>query len=261
MWLSSDDIKTFSGIGKVLWFDPVSSRRSTVETLSVISLIQKTPECSLERAAQALLERARRESKFSQGGSPLEALNQVFFRLTHEERLTLVALHQGRWSYDRLSRILNLPRTQVEELAWGARVKLAKEGRYPHGPHPRGDKCPAYETQRPWSQRFLDGEVSLGRERLQLQQHLVECPACSSFLIRCRELYFHVEKEVYAQSTDPERVTSLEDLIKRNPMPGVFNERTFSETLVTFLLSKMFSGFECILFGIVVFCMIKLIRS
>ena len=262
MWLSSEDIKTFTGIGKVLWLDPVSSRRSTIETLSVISLIRKTPEHSLERAAQALLDRARRESKLAGSAVHLEALNQVFFRLTHEERLILVALHQGRWSYDRLSRILNQPRAQVEELAWKARVKLAKEGSYPHGPHPRGDKCPEYDAQRPWAQRFLDGEISLSRERLHLQQHLVECSACSSFLIKCRELYFNVEKEVVALSNDPERVASLEELIKKNPKPGVFRERSFWETLVTFFIkNRDVQWVSLILLGMIFLWIAKSFRS
>lgn len=261
MLIPNEEIRTFSGFGKVLWMDEDSAGRSLVETLSIVSLLQLTPERAVERASQALLERARRDTKENQVGKKSQALNHPFYRLSAEERLTLVGLHVGRWSYERLSRVLKLSAERVEELAWGARLELAPEGFYPHGPSPKSPDCPAYLPARPWAQRFLDEEMASGRELHSLRVHLMGCVSCSGYLARCRELYFQVGQQVSHFSSDPDAVENLESLIHQNTYLKFPSERSFRESLELFSERRDVQIFILLGIGLSFLGIIKLFKS
>jgi hypothetical protein len=186
MTVGTEDLRTFAGVGHALWDEPARSRQAVVEALAAATLRGLPPEDALVRAAQALLTRAT--------ASRPGRLNHPFFRLTAEDRLLLVALHDGSWSYARLARILQVDPEKLEEAAWGARLRLM--GGSPAGPARLGPSCPAYDARRPWTQRFLDDEIASGRERLFLQNHLMACDPCRAALGRCRDGYYAVERQV-----------------------------------------------------------------
>ncbi len=231
------DARVLSGLGKAFWSDHDDTRRSLAETLDAVSLLNLSLERRLEKTSQALLERGRRNQV---------EFTHPFFRLIPDERFILVALHIGRWSYDRLAKILGRPVDEIQEIAWSARIKLVTssvggpiEQYYPHGPHALSTSCPSYHSTRPWPQRFLDEEIPSAREQVFLKEHLLECTSCSQFLARCREGYFKVEKEVERLSTDPE----LDQLVER----VLFDTKTFSryrsdlsfkDSLLKFLKNK-----------------------
>lgn len=229
-----EDIEVLSQIGQVLWVNSNDSERYTVETLSAASLLQLTPERTLERASIALLERARREGFQSQFYQKPELLNQSFYRLTPEEKLLLVTLHLGKWSYDRISRILQRSVEEVQELAWNARLKLNGDAAYPAGPSRLGPTCPDYFPRRPWTQRFLDGEISSGRERLFLQNHLLSCEACHQTLARSREMYFRIDRQVRAFPIQKSLAHLLGKVLQQSPNYAFPSQRTVQESLTIF---------------------------
>jgi hypothetical protein len=165
----------------------------------------------IERATSALLQRAVQQG----GNTNTSHLNRVFFRLPPEARFVLSALHLGRWSYSRIGRILEIAPEQVEVLAWSARTilgaeisKIAIGGSKGSGIH-----CPEYDLNRPWTQRFLDEEISSGQERVFLQNHLMACNACQSALNHCRDLYFAIER--FLPRTTENDIYELEELCKQ----------------------------------------------
>jgi hypothetical protein len=203
--MQPEDLKTYSEFGRALWFDPTESRRVAVETLAAASLLDMSAERILEKAASGMISRAHKLSP-----NP-KALVHPFFRLFPEERVILVALHQGRWSYARLARLLGETPDSIERLAWQARMQLAsglaaigsaRFAVYPSGAG-GGINCPEYDAERPWTQRFLDEQIPAGQERLFLQSHLLSCRSCSQALARCRDLYYHVTRVVAELTAQP----------------------------------------------------------
>lgn len=185
-----EDLRTMARLGRAFWADPKRGEPITAETLSAVSMLALTDERAIERAACALLERARKESLGPR-------LHEPFFRLHPEDRFILVALHAARWSYARVARVLSLAPEQVEELAWKARVELAAQKNTSLRSYPvaggNGLHCPEYNPNHPWTQRFFDEEFGSGREKLFLQNHLMACDSCRRALMLCREVYFSVE--------------------------------------------------------------------
>ena len=118
--------------------------------------------------------------------------------MTPEERLVITALHLAHWSYRRLSVILGLTIPQIAQLAWQTRLRLAaaipqkRPLIYPSGTRDPGARCPNYEPSEPWTQKFLDDEMS-GHERLFIQNHTMACPTCRRAVATCRDLYYAVD--------------------------------------------------------------------
>jgi hypothetical protein len=98
-----------------------------------------------------------------------------------------------------------------------------------------GHSCPEYDYRRPWSQRFLDDEVSSAGDRLFLQTHLMACSACSTSLRLTREVYFHVEKEVSKIVSSPDFVQALAGVLEQRPQSKTPLERSFFESLGVFI--------------------------
>src|SRR6185437_1507127 len=172
-----EDLKLVSSLGQSLWQQPEQSRSITRETISAATVLDPNPERAIEKAVQALLDRANQKGMYAR-------IPNGFHALFPEERFILLALHQGRWSYERIARVVREPIEQIQTLAWNARVYLALS-HYPTAPKTASASCPEYDPQRPWTQRFVDEELS-GRERVFLQTHLSRCASCREALVRTK---------------------------------------------------------------------------
>jgi hypothetical protein len=210
-----EDLNTIVQIGNALWLNLDHSRKNTLEVMSAIALKKGVhPEYLIEKTSTALLNQAKNQDATLHSSMTPElfnkVINQEFYRLSIEERFVLIALHSGHWSYARLRRILELNEEIIQELAWGARIKVASQSSYPAGPTSFQSNCPEYDPKKPWTQRFLDDELNSKRDFLFLQVHLASCPSCAQLLARCREVYFNAEAEVRQISQDPYWAKSIE---------------------------------------------------
>jgi len=243
-------------MGSALWADSQDAQIQAMDTIAAVSLVESEPEKAAERAAVALLERAKASRLQASTAAVASKIHLPFFRLSPEERLVLVGLHgqSARWSYERLGRVLNLTIESIQELAWSARVRLCGAGKYPAGPQGRGLHCPEYLAQRPWTQRFLDDEIGSGQERFFLQNHLMACDGCRATLTRARDVFGAVGKQLppRVELTDVERLQQQcrEAYLLRYP-----GERTFLQSLRIF-----FSRRETILFLLGLLGLLWLIR-
>jgi hypothetical protein len=193
MRLDREDFSRIYSLTQGLWADQNAQSMSANEAVAAVSVLQLPSERALERMAQALLERAEREG----GRSNTSALSHPFFRLEAKERFALIALHQNRWSYARVARILGEPVEALQERLWRARVYLASLSQKSKIPYPVGatqtrSSCPEYDPQAPWTQVFLDEEYGQ-QQRIFLQNHLMACTSCRQALNRSRDLYFKVD--------------------------------------------------------------------
>ena len=239
--MNREDLRALIELGRALWADPRESDLATVETLSAITLLDLTPDRALERAASALLERVRNRGLAADTRASLSVgAGDPFFRLYPEERMLLVSLHLGRWSYARLSRIFGISARQIEEMGWRARIELVSAlpaANYPAGAPSRGSRCPEYDSKRPWTQRFLDEEIPSGRERIFLQNHLMACESCRGALARCRELYYAIDRvlpRLNQSGGDDGVLRSLEAIARRGSLLKSPTQRSFAETLEIF---------------------------
>ncbi len=236
--IQTQDLVTFSKLGSALWIDDDYSQISTSETLAAVSLMNLNSERTLEKAVAALLERARVEGMAGNIQRNQKAISQPFYRLTPEERFVLVSLHVGRWSYQRLGRILEFTIEQVQELAWSARLQLCASGSYPAGPTAIGLSCPVYDPRKPWTQRFMDDEIGSKREFIFLQNHLMGCSSCSSLLSRTRDIHFKVEKEILGCVGKQDFSSSLKAVLDQGPYGKYLSHLTFTQSLRIFLRRK-----------------------
>jgi hypothetical protein len=230
-----EDLKTLSHLERALWAEPTRVAAQNLETLGAVSLLVLSPERRIERTSTALLHRASGDFAAAHFG-----VANPFYRLSPEERFLLSALHSGRWSYARLSRLLERDSHDLERVAWAARLHLvsALEIRKKYAiEHPTGGgngvSCPEYDGSRPWTQRFLDDELQ-GGERHFLTTHLVACDGCRAALQRCRKLYYAVDAEVPRANESEGRAREFERVVDearkiRSPI-----ERTFFESLAVF---------------------------
>jgi hypothetical protein len=241
------DLRVYSSLSKALWSDADISERVSIDALVAASLASDSaPDARIGRAVQAMLERANREGRAATTRNNLAVIHEPFFRLSPEERILLVGLHLGHWSYARLARILQVSEEKIEEMAWVARSRLSN-GVYPSGPGQLGTNCPEYDALRPWTQRFLDDEVSSSRERIFLQNHLMACEGCRQALSRFKELYFQVEKELsqHVSVSANEEDRFLFDWLK----PAV--DRSFGESLRIFVRRRDVQIALAVLIGVI----------
>jgi hypothetical protein len=199
------DIRFLSELGYSLWDDPASAQGLVRDTVSAIALAEKNPQLASEKAVRALLAQAEKrgmivQPRMAQGllqpgalaaQDPLVAFQYLFA----EERVILLALHSGKWSYERIARVAGETVDQLQSIAWAARVHLAFNQRYPAGSKPVSSSCPEYDSRKPWTQKYLDDEYR-GEERLFLSDHLVNCSSCRDALIRAKEVFFQVDAMV-----------------------------------------------------------------
>jgi hypothetical protein len=221
-----EDLGTLSTISRVLWVDPEYSSRNAIQALSAVALLDLNADQTLEKTCSALLEKARTKNLMTNAASQVPTLGHDFYRLLSDERFVLVALHLGQWTYARVGRILGVSVEEVQDLAWRARVQLSVNSSYPAGPASIGMNCPEYDSRKPWTQRFLDDEMTSAGDLFFLQNHLLACRGCSDALKRSRELYFRVEKEldqIVAQlnlghsKTEPNLQKILETVLSEMP--------------------------------------------
>lgn len=193
--MRSEDFIAITSIGNALWVNPRVSERNAADTVAAVAMLEVTDENAVEKAASAMLVAAMRDGVHA----TISAISNPFYRLLPEERTVLAALHCGRWSYERLGRVLGRAPDEIAEIAWNSRLHLASAPgtlgalTHPSGSRHRGVSCPEYDSKNPWTQRFLD-EESTNRERVFLQNHLMACDSCRKALELCRNLYYAVEK-------------------------------------------------------------------
>ena len=192
MGINTNDLNLVSNLGQSLWTQPEQSQAITRETVSAATLVESNSERAVETALQALLDRANKKGMYAR-------IPTGFNALFPEERFILLALHQGHWSYERVARVVRESVEMVQQLAWNARVYLAIS-HYPAAPTQASASCPEYDPQRPWTQRFVDEEVS-GQEKLFLQAHLTRCNECRQALGRAKDVFYKVQKQVEALET------------------------------------------------------------
>lgn len=273
-FIQKQDLKILLEMGKALWMDPRESQLATIDTLSAVTFLDLTPDRALEKAASAMLERVTQRSVVAGFRADLEAgmgIGQTFYRLAPEDRFLLVALHLGRWSYARLSRVFGESVEQIEMMAWSARLQFASNEKgvpYPAGAPVRGVHCPEYDPKRPWSQRFLDEEIVVGRERVYLQNHLMACASCREALNRCREAYYAIEQRLphfsgeesgdSGNSRDFKMLESLESITRLNMGLRMPSDRTFFESLAVFVQRRDVQIALLVLAG---FVAMKILRS
>jgi hypothetical protein len=190
--MRKEDLNLVSILGQSLWTDPEQSGSIARETVSAVSFLETQPERAIEKTAQALLDRANKKGMYTRFAT---GLNSLF----PEERFILLALHSGRWSYERISRVVREPVEMVQSLAWNARVYLALS-HYPAAPSKSSPQCPEYDPKRPWTQKIIDEEVS-GQQKLFLQTHLSHCVSCREALMRAKEVYYKVQALIESQQS------------------------------------------------------------
>jgi hypothetical protein len=161
------ELALFSKIAQALQVDPE-------ECLAASSLKRQNFERTLEIAFQAALQKSGKQSK----------KRTPFERLSAPQQLILLGLHLGAWSYLKLARILEQDPEAVERLAWNARIQLSQKP-YPAAPGSKHSSCLPYDFQRPWTQQFLDEEMSRSTLFF-LKNHLLTCSSCSQSLQRSR---------------------------------------------------------------------------
>jgi hypothetical protein len=253
-----EDLKTLSFFGNALWADSDYSERVAVETITAVSLLDLTPDRSMERVSSALLSRAIKD------GVEVNAsvINRPFFRLHPMERFILSALHLGRWSYERLGRVLKKTPEEIGKIAWSARLRLiSTPGRPVYVPHPTGSdlngvRCPDYDQYNPWTQRFLDDEMT-NRERIFMQNHLMACDRCRQALSRCRNLYYTADALVPRPPKDQDRVRVFEKALARLNGLRRPTERSFLQSVKVFAERR---DIQLLAGAILVFVVVNLIR-
>jgi hypothetical protein len=232
------ELDTYSELSRALWANPELSRRKVVDAFGIAGLLNlPNHDERLDWAARTMLEQARASGSLSVAAG----VENPFYRLSVEERFALTALHDGRWSYVRLAKVLDMDLHELQELAWSARTRLSRT-RYPAGPMRSGINCPEYLVARPWTQKFLDEELASGAEQLFYRNHLMACDSCREALTRAREFYFDVERRIPAESAKPYGDSAkfelrLEGLLTGGAAaraPRTPSERTFAESLRIF---------------------------
>ena len=244
----TEDLKALSQIGQALWAEPERSERAALETLAAVSTLMLEPDRMAERTGLALLQRAMKEGNAVSGSS----IQNPFFRLSPEERLVLSALHLGRWSYERIGRVLGKSPDEVAQAAWSARLELiCAPGvgiplAHPAGSGSRQIDCPEFNPSRPWTQSFLDEEMN-GRQRIFLQNHLVACNGCRQALVRARAVYFAAQSMVPRATQEEKRVREFTRAIRITRAVKDPLQMSFLESILGFLgraeVWLMISGF------------------
>ncbi len=256
--IQQSELNVLASLGTAIWADSDLCERNVLDTVSAASLFDLTPEKTLEKACRGLLERAKGQAESSAWIQNPSVFNKVFYRLSPEERFVLTAVHLGHWSYDRLVRILDRSKEEVQEVLWHARVVMNEGGPYPAGPAFSGPNCPEYNPRVPWTQRFLDNEELQGKNRFFLSQHMLTCSTCAGAMARCRALYFRVDQEIVKNIGVPEFGHSLRKVLEESPLHQYSSDLSVGKSLQIFF-QKSDTRFMLFLFlGLILFLIIRL---
>ena len=260
--MEKDDLKTYSQLGRALWASPEKSDPISAETLSAVSLLPLSEDRKIERAAQALLYRAVQLGSASLTESNLASIADPFFRLEPRQRFILIALHQGRWSYARLGRILAVSPQEFEQECWSARLTMAQglsKVNYPAGSKMGGFSCPEYHSDRPWTQKFLDDEFDTSRERIFLQNHLMACDPCREALQRCRTFYYALEELLPKNPTNDRLINSLQMILEKDVKPPSLGGQSYGRIFFEFIRARR--DVQIILGGLLIFILFKFLHG
>jgi hypothetical protein len=256
--IHQDELKVLASLGTAIWADPDLSEQNVLDTVSAASLFGLTPERTLEKACQGLLEKAKGQSAHTAWIQNPSLFKRIFYRLSPEERFILTAVHLGHWTYDRLVGVLDRNREKVQEVLWQARLAM-NEGAapYPAGPAFSGPNCPEYNPRMPWTQKFLDNDIQ-GKDRFFLSQHMLACSSCAGTMARCRVLYFKVDQELAKNIGVPEFGYSLKNVLEQSPLHRYSSELSVRESLGIFLRKPDVRFILYIFLGLLLFRLIKL---
>ncbi len=196
------DFEQLHVIGRALLGRGPEARRLFTDAILPASLVSGDRVELSNVAFHGILGAARKLSPVD-----LEIQNS-FFRLSVPERLTLVGLHNGKWTYRKTAAALGLRDADVGPLSFSARTKLVPVALGPRG---MGPECPDFLAMDPWTARFLDHEV-LPSSRVFLESHLAKCENCRDLLNRTRELFSQVQDILdRALSEPPSETVSFVD--------------------------------------------------
>jgi|GEM_PF-6184862 len=151
-------------------------------------------------------------------------LNSSFARLSSRERLVLVALETGQFSYAEMRSWLSLSPDAFEYMVWQARSRFVDEVPTQIFRAGTSPQCPANEGGVPWTQRYFDEELTR-KQTWHTQEHLRGCSDCKASLIAAREFFFQVSKK-------------LNEIVKLNP---AINNGALREDLNQFVPKNLLS--------------------
>jgi len=215
--MDTSDTHVLSRWGRSIWSNVKDWERSTLDVVTALSLVHLPEERSMERAAKLLLDRARQADLSQEFNHGAPQWVNPFFRLPVDQRFILSGLHQVGWSYLRLSRVLGVSVEEIEKLAWSARIQLNVSTPFPSTKVQTSPQCPEFESSRPWTQRFLDDQMSSRRDLIFLQTHLFGCDSCRSALERSRVIYYEAEKQIPSGQEGDSLVPILDHLVSLSP--------------------------------------------
>lgn len=212
--IADAELRFLGQVGAALWAEAERGATALEEAIELANMTNRRTEGRGETAARTLLDRARAAGTLAFRG----VVADPFWRLPLELRFLLAATHGPyRASYARLHRILSARVSSagagdeepekvasqdgdtaiVQQLLWSARTQFAAAVglSIPAGAAPRSPSCPEYRPREPWTQRFLDDELTV-RERLFLQNHLMSCEGCRTGLDGARKLIGSIEAQL-----------------------------------------------------------------
>lgn len=233
--MRTENLKALAQIGSALWMKPGLSQQKVSEALSLVCLQDITEERRLSKVVRALLERASADGVRVNA----EGVGRPFYRLLPEERLILSALHYGRWSTKRLAEALSLTEERVAEIAWASRLHLASSPRrtlyVPHANGSGGPSCPEYHPARPWTQKFLDEEMT-PRQRHFIERHALSCRLCRQSLQSARAIYYAAQMMIPQMEAEMEEraLRGLADAVKQTEVLKNYRRPSFLRGLAIF---------------------------
>lgn len=259
---TESDLTSYVTLGKTLWPRPEQAIYHLKETASAVALtVDESAEQWSERLFQALFRQGLRGTEFPHRQDQVNP----FHHLSVPERFLLIALQRLNWSYSKISRVMEMDYGMIEEIAWSTRLELLilsgsysthNPWRYPLGGKDFSSSCPEFDVRKPWTQRFLDQEITHRGRFLFLQNHLRYCKCCNELLTQTKNLYFNVERILPRFETD-QITADFSKICKdsRNLLDP--SKRTFLESLAVFWERE---DVRWVVYGVVLLLIISLWR-
>ena len=183
--MRTDQIEFLSQLGQSFWPDHEIQKRTVNGTLAAVACLDLEDDEAFERSAVAFLDRARKANLSHSTAS----IHQPFYRLNPLQRFVLTCLHFRKWKYAEIARLGKTTAEEVEKQAWAARTEIgAWFGLCGLGSANQSPNCPDYHLDRPWTQRYLDEQLSK-KEAHWLRSHIEGCRHCRVALESCRAIY------------------------------------------------------------------------
>ena len=241
-----ESVDQFSRLSRTLWVDPQECQAQVLETVCAVLGSGASVDGVLKRALLLLYQKAVKtgESLLQIHEYCLKGNHSSFFRLSLNQRFVLVGLHLLDASYQDLAQCMGLGESDVEKIAWRARLALSTSSAVTQAPIHVGNYCLDYDLNHPWTQRLLDDEYHPASERLALQNHILSCSPCERALHRAREIYYNVHSQVIAieDLSEIQSLTQeLRSLLIDDPRKRIRRELALKKMVQTVLIIMMIS--------------------